>query len=214
MPRAAFDLCRHTPCFKPLSGLKHVHLDLRYAGPNNVLGRDLYEGEREAWLHEEAWQSLAAAAQALQAQRPGWKLRIYDAARPLSVQAQLFAKVQGTAQQAYVADPAQGSAHNYGMAVDCGLQDQQGWEADHGTPFDSFEDRAQPQLEEAFFHQGRLSAEQLGLRRLLRTVMQEQGFVANPLEWWHFERRSLAELKANYPLIHGDSALSHSAPAA
>jgi D-alanyl-D-alanine dipeptidase len=112
--------------------------------------------------------------------------------------------VQGTPQQAYVADPAQGSVHNYGMAIDCGLQDAQGWEADHGTPFDSFDDRSQPQLEEAFFHQGRLTPEQLGLRRLLREILCSHGFISHPLEWWHFDRRPLAQLKQkNYPMIHG-----------
>lgn len=203
MEQALFALCRRSPQFKPLSGLDQVHLDLRYGGPDNILGRDLYQGEREAWLHVEAHTALAAAAQSLQRLRPGWKIRVYDAARPLSVQALLFAKVQGTARQAYVADPAQGSAHNYGMALDCGLQDAMGWEADHGTPFDSFEDKAQPQLEEAFFHQGRLSAEQLGQRRLLRELMQAHGFQSHPLEWWHFELKPLAQLKGRYPLISG-----------
>jgi D-alanyl-D-alanine dipeptidase len=200
-----FDACRQHPDFRPLSELPHVHLDLRYAGTDNICGRDLYAGEREAWLHVEAYNALAAAGRALQARRPGWKLRIYDAARPLSVQAELFARVQGTPEQAYVADPAQGSVHNYGMALDCGLQDAQGWEADHGTPFDSFQDLAQPQLEEAFFHQGRLSPEQLGLRRLLRELLCDHGFNAHPLEWWHFDRRPLSQLRGRYPLIQGQA---------
>jgi zinc D-Ala-D-Ala dipeptidase len=205
MDQSLFSLCRSHPDFRPLSGLMHVHLDLRYAGPENILGRDLYGGEKEAWLHVEAWQALRTAAEALQALRPGWKLRVYDAARPLSVQAELFASVQGTAQQAYVADPAQGSAHCYGMAVDCGLQDEQGWEADHGTAYDCFEDRAQPQLEEAIYQQGRLNAQQIGVRRLLRSVMEAEGFQGHPLEWWHFDRRPLAQLRRSYPLIEGRS---------
>lgn len=195
MPSALFDFCRNHPDFKPLSGLAHVHLDLRYAGPGNVLGCDLYQGEQEAWLHQEAYLALAQAAKALQALRPGWKIRVYDAARPLSV--------QGTARQAYVADPAQGSPHNYGMAVDCGLQDGQGRVADLGTDHDSFQDLAQPQLEEAFFHQGRLNAEQIVLRRLLRQVMQAHGFIPHPLEWWHFDRRPLDALRRDYTLFRG-----------
>lgn len=209
-----FDACRQRPEFRPLSGLPHVHLDLRYASNRNITTRDLYEGEREAWLHVEAYEALASASAALQERRPGWKLRIYDAARPLSVQAELYAQVQGTPQQAYVADPSQGSVHNYAMAIDCGLQDPQGWEADHGTPFDSFEDLAQPQLEEAFFHQGRLSAEQIGLRRLLRELLGAHGFAAHPMEWWHFERRPLSELRDRYPLILGVTPADRIHPAA
>jgi D-alanyl-D-alanine dipeptidase len=200
---ALFDLCRREACFKALSEAPGLHLDLRYASTHNVARRDLYQGEREAWLHEEAYSALHQAAQDLQGRRPGWKLRIYDAARPLSVQAELFALVKGTPQQAYVADPAHGSPHNYGMAVDLGLQDEQGWEMDLGTAFDSFEDLAQPQLENAFFRQGRLSGAQLDRRQLLRDLMQAHGFKAHPLEWWHFERRPLGQLKQGYVLIRG-----------
>lgn len=195
MPDDLFELCRRDASFKPLSGLRHVHLDLRYAGAGNVAHRDLYQGVTEAWLHKEAWDGLHAAALALAARRPGWKLRVYDAARPLGVQRELFALVQGTSKQAYVADPAHGSVHNYGMAVDLGLQDEKGWEADLGTGYDSFEDLAQPQLEEAFFQQGRLDASQIALRRLLRELMLAQGFQPHAMEWWHFERWPLSALK-------------------
>jgi D-alanyl-D-alanine dipeptidase len=195
MKKRLFDECRNHPAFRPLSGLKHVALDLRYAGPHNFTGRDLYGGEREAWLRVEAAEALARAARRLEAQRPAWKLRIFDATRPHCVQVELYAQVQGTPRQAYVADPAHGSVHSYGYAVDLSLQDEAGREADLGTAFDSFEELAQPQLEQAIFQQGRLNAEQLGLRRLLRSVMEAEGFRVHPMEWWHFELRSLAELR-------------------
>jgi D-alanyl-D-alanine dipeptidase len=204
MTTPLFDECRQRQDFVPLTGLQHVVLDLRYACPRNILGRDLYEGETEAWLQRDAAEALARAAVRLQLRRPGWKLRVYDATRPHSVQELLFAKVRGTSQQAYVADPAHGSVHNFGYAVDLCLQTDQGWEADHGTGFDSFEDRAQPQLENAIFQQGRLNAEQIGLRRLLRELMEAEGFKAHPMEWWHFEFRSLGEIKAQRdPIVRG-----------
>lgn len=195
MNDALFLECRNDPGYRPLSGLDHVVLDLRYAGPRNFTGRDLYGGVQEAWLRADAAEALARAARRLESRRAHWKLRVFDAARPHSVQVELFAKVQGTSMQAYVADPAHGSVHNYGYAVDLSLQDEQGWEADLGTPFDSFEDRAQPQLEQAIFQQGRLNAGQLGLRRLLREVMEAEGFKVHPMEWWHFEFQSLEELR-------------------
>jgi D-alanyl-D-alanine dipeptidase len=196
-----FAPCREGSDYMALSVLPFVVLDLRYASNSNLCGRDLYGGEREAWLHLEAWQGLKESGRALLARQAGWKFRIFDAARPLSVQAQLFSKVAGTPQQAYVADPQQGSVHNFGFALDLGMQDQDGKELDFGTPFDSFDPLAQPQLEEAFLAQGRLSAEQLGLRRLLRQVMAVGGFQQHPMEWWHFDRRPLEQLAGKYPML-------------
>ena len=108
----------------------------------------------------------------------------------------------GTPQQAYVADPQQGSVHSFGFALDLGLQDETGQELDFGTPFDSFDPLAQPQLEDAFVAQGRLSAEALELRRLLRWAMEGGAFVQHPLEWWHFDRRPLAQLRGKFPLLN------------
>ena len=195
-----FDQCREHPDFRPLSGLG-VALDLRYASPLNITGRDLYEGCQEAWLHREAFVCLEQAVAALARRRPQWRLRIYDAARPLKVQAQLFAKVQGTAQQEYVADPAMHSVHNYGFAVDVGLQDEFGQELDLGTPFDAFDPLAQPKFEAYFLEQGRLSTRQRDLRLILRESLLAAGFRQHPLEWWHFDAKNLDALRDIYPLI-------------
>jgi D-alanyl-D-alanine dipeptidase len=195
-----FDLCRAHPDFRALSGL-NVALDLRYASDRNITGRDLYQGSREAWLHREAFVRLEQAVAALARRRPQWLLRIYDAARPLQVQAQLFATVAGGPQQAYVADPAEHSVHNYGFAVDLGLQDEHGQEMDLGTPFDDFDPLAQPCLEARFLSEGRLSTRQRDLRLILRESLLAAGFAQHPMEWWHFDAKSLPDLKDRYPLI-------------
>jgi D-alanyl-D-alanine dipeptidase len=195
-----FDFCREHPDFRPLSGLG-LALDLRYASPRNIAGRDLYGGCREAWLHREAFVRLEQAVAALARRRPQWSLCIYDAARPLRVQAELFAQVLGTPQQAYVADPAQHSVHNYGFAVDVGLQDENGQELDLGTPFDDFDSLAQPQLEALHLSEGRLSTRQRDLRIILRESLLAAGFSQHPMEWWHFDAKALSELKGSYPLI-------------
>jgi D-alanyl-D-alanine dipeptidase len=195
-----FEFCRRHADFRALSTLA-VALDLRYASPHNICQRDLYRGCREAWLHREAFVRLEQAVAALARRQPRWSLRIYDAARPLQVQDQLFARVRGTAQEAYVADPASHSVHNYGFALDLGLQDEDGQELDLGTPFDAFDDLAQPRLEEAQVRQGRLSSRQRDLRLILRESLQAAGFTQHPLEWWHFEAKSLEDLRGSYPLI-------------
>jgi len=195
-----FDFCRAHPDFRPLSELG-VALDLRYGSAQNICGRDLYQGCREAWLHREAFVRLEQAVAALARRRPQWCLRIYDAARPLQVQAQLFAVVAGSPQQGYVADPAQHSVHNYGFAVDVGLQDEHGQELDLGTPFDDFDPLAQPCLEAQFIAEGRLSTRQRDLRAILRESLLAAGFTQHPLEWWHFDAKALDDLKGRYPLI-------------
>ncbi len=195
-----FERCQRAD-FSPLSGLPFVRLDLRYASPENICGRDLYAGEREAWLHQEAFSALTACGQTLARRRPGWKLRVYDAARPLAVQRLLFARVAGTPRQAYVADPVQGSVHNYGFALDLGLEDALGQERDLGSPFDSFELVSQPQLEEALVKQGALGVGEMELRLLLREVMGSGGFSQHPLEWWHYELRPLDSLRGRYDFI-------------
>lgn len=176
-------------------------LDLRYASASNLCGRDLYQGCREAWLHREAFAQLEEAVAALSRRVPQWRLRIYDAARPLQVQAQLFAVVRGSEQQAYVADPADHSVHNYGFAVDLGLQDEHGHELDLGTAFDAFDDLAQPRFEAQFLKKGLLTQRQVDLRLILRSSMVAAGFVQHAFEWWHFDALPLNKLKGIYPLI-------------
>lgn len=195
-----FEFCRQHADFRALSALP-VALDLRYASPRNICGRDLYAGCREAWLHREAFVRLEEAVAALARRRPRWSLRIYDAARPLKVQDLLYAQVKGTSQAAYVADPALHSVHNYGFALDLGLQDEHGQELDLGTDFDAFDELAQPRLEESFLQTGRLSSRQRDLRLILRDSLLAAGFSQHPLEWWHYEAKGLNELRGNYPLI-------------
>lgn len=198
-----FRFCREHGEFRTLSGLPFLRLDLRYASDQNFCGRNLYQGEQEAWLHREATEALERSAHALAIKRPGFRFRIYDAVRPLSVQAELFAAVAGTPRQAYVADPDQGSGHNYGLAVDLGLEDAEGVEQDLGTPFDTFDALAQPQLEQSFFMQGRLNGTQLELRRTLRSCMARGGFAQHAMEWWHFDLLPLEQMIGRYPRVEG-----------
>lgn len=69
----------------------------------------------------------------------------------------------------YVADPARGSIHNRGGAVDITLTDFSGNELDMGTPFDHFGPEASHNFKT-------LSAEVLANRKLLKDVMLRNGF--------------------------------------
>jgi len=187
--------------FVDISTIPGVRIELRYATTNNFLGVNVYGSFHTAYLHRRAAEMLRKAAEQLQKDKPGWSLLVFDALRPRSVQRIFWAKVKGTPQEMYVADPEAGSIHNYGFAVDLTLLDAQGKEVDMGTPFDSFDPLAQPQLEERFLIAGKLSGEQVANRKVLRAAMTKAGFIQLPVEWWHFDALTRVEIQGQYKIV-------------
>jgi D-alanyl-D-alanine dipeptidase len=98
------------------------------------------------------------------------------------VQRIFWARVVGTPQQPYVADPEKGSVHNFGFALDVTLRNDTGAEVDMGTGFDDFTPLAEPQREAELAKAGKLTETQLENRRLLRRVMTGAGFTQRPNE--------------------------------
>lgn len=178
-----------------------IAIDLRYATTNNFMGTNLYDVFDRAFLHRDAAAKLLKAADALKARHPGYKLLVFDALRPRSVQQLLWDRVKGTPQQSYVANPASGSIHNFGFAVDLSVVDENGKELDMGTSFDAFEPLAQPRLEEKFLKEGRLTTAQLKHRQLLRDVMVQAGFLQLPLEWWHYDSKPKQDVRSHYKIV-------------
>jgi D-alanyl-D-alanine dipeptidase len=178
-----------------------VVVELKYATADNFLGRNVYGSLTRCYLVREAALKLADAQKRLTALKPGWRLKIFDGARPRRIQAAMWETVKGTPQQPYVANPETGSMHNHGAAVDLSLVDDTGREADMGTPFDFFGDLAQPRWEEKFLEQGRLTAAQVANRRLLRTVMSDAGFLPISGEWWHFDAFPKDEVRRRFKII-------------
>lgn len=187
--------------FKNLATLEGVRIDLRYAGPDNFVGRNIYGDWPLGYLHEEAFLKLQTAVELLRASEPSFEFLILDALRPRRFQRVLFDVVKGTPQEMYVANPDRGSVHNFGFAVDLTIVDGQGQELDMGTPFDDFTRRAQPQAEEELLQAGELTPHQIANRRLLRSVMEAAGFRGIPHEWWHFNARPLSELRDVYTIV-------------
>jgi D-alanyl-D-alanine dipeptidase len=191
----------HREDFVDVGQIEGIRVDLRYASEKNFTGENLYGGHRLAFLHRDAAAKLEGAAALLQALKPGWNILVLDALRPLETQKRLWEKVKGTGLEKYVADPKKGSTHNYGFAVDATLVDSNGLEVDMGTPYDSFEPLAQPKLELALLREGKLTAAQLENRRLLREVMEMNGFKQLPIEWWHFDALAKEEVRHRYPVV-------------
>jgi D-alanyl-D-alanine dipeptidase len=176
-----------SPEFRHLSTIAGIAVDLRYATPNNFVGRDLYTPFDCAWLHRDAAAALEKVVAWLAARRPGCTPLVLDALRPQRVQQQLWDSLEGTGLQMYLANPIRGSIHSFGMALDITILDQAGAELDMGTGFDDMTDLSHPALEQGFLAAGKLTGQQVANRQLLRAAMFEAGFLGINTEWWHFD---------------------------
>jgi len=161
-----------------------IVLDVRYATPRNFLGRALYP-KSAAFLRRSAAAKLARAEAALE--KRGRRLIVYDAYRPLSVQRELWA---AKPDRRYVADPARGSVHNRGGAVDVGLAGADGKPLEMPSDFDAFGPRA--------WHGAKgVPAAAAANAAELKAAMEAAGFKPLPEEWWHYEDPAAKE----WPLL-------------
>lgn len=175
---------------------------LMYATDDNFTGELLYEDLKEAYLHPDALESLLKAQQLLKNQHPGYSLIVYDAARPMSVQKKMWEVVKGTSKNIYVSNPARGGGlHNYGLAVDVSIVNENGGALPMGTEVDHLGIEAHITNEAELVRSGKISEEARKNRLILRQVMKEAGFRTLNSEWWHFNRCSRAEAKQNYKRI-------------
>jgi zinc D-Ala-D-Ala dipeptidase len=189
------------PAFCHLHSIPGVLHDLRYGGSNNFAGRSLYGDMDCAWLRQEAADGLAQAAVWLAAHHPAWRLLVLDALRPQRVQEAIWQEVKGTPMAAYFADPARGSIHSYGMAVDVTLIDASGAEADMGTGFDEMTLASHPALHAQHLACGVLTAAQVQTRQRLHEAMVHGGFAGIQSEWWHFDHGDRDHVRRDMPRI-------------
>lgn len=179
-----------------------IRVELMYARADNFTGKVLYKDLREAYLHPDAMRGLSKAQQELKRLHPGYRLIVYDAARPMSVQQQMWNVVQGTSKDIYVSNPAHGGGlHNYGLAVDISVLDKKGQPLPMGTKVDHLGREAHITNEEDLIKRGKITKQERQNRLLLRRVMRSAGFRALPSEWWHFNWCSRQEAKKRYKII-------------
>jgi D-alanyl-D-alanine dipeptidase len=152
-----------------------IRLDIRYATTNNFTGRKVYPCAK-AYLRRTTAAKLARAEDDLEQQ--GLGLKVYDAYRPLAVQKIFWELVPD---ENYVANPAQGSRHNRGGAVDVTLvRLDTGAELPMPSGYDDFSAKAH-------YAYTNLAANVISNRALLRATMTRCGFVPMETEWWHFD---------------------------
>ena len=195
------DIPSHTG-FRHLSSIPGVAIDLRYAGANNFVGRDLYGQLDCAWLHDLAASGLERAAQRLEREALGHRLLVLDALRPHRVQVALWDHLEGTDLRQYVADPARGSIHSFGMALDVTLLDAHGRELDMGSGFDEMTELSHPRLEPLHLESGELRPEHHRNRELLRQVLGHAGFRGIDNEWWHFEMLDRQHVRQHFTRVN------------
>lgn len=178
-----------------------IEVDLMYAKRDNFVGEVMYDFT-DAYLHPKAASAVAEANRILGKLHPGWRLCVYDATRPMSVQQKMWDKVKGTSKQNYVSNPRNGGGlHNYGLAVDVSIVDQNGDSIDMGTRVDELTYLSHIDNEDELVEQGKITPRALDNRRLLRRVMREAGFLTIRTEWWHFNYTTRADAKANYKVV-------------
>ena len=154
-----------------------IKLEVRYATNNNFLGTKVYE-EARAFMQRPAAEALVRAHHALRSL--GYGLLIHDAYRPWYV-TKIFWDATPAAKKWLVANPAEGSKHNRGSAVDLTLYDlKTGLPVEMVSTYDESTERAYAE------YPGGTSLERW-YRELLRQAMEAQGFTVNPQEWWHFD---------------------------
>jgi D-alanyl-D-alanine dipeptidase len=165
-----------------------IHLDIRYATSNDFLGTPVYTQAR-AFLERPAAEALLRVLKKMQPL--GYGLLIHDAYRPWYV-TKIFWDATPPEGKIFVADPAQGSRHNRGCAVDLTLYDlATGQPIEMPGSYDEMSPRSFPD------YPGGTSLQRWH-RDLLRRAMESEGFSVYEAEWWHFDYKDWHD----YPILN------------
>jgi len=165
-----------------------IRLDIRYATTNNFMGSVFYEAP-QAFLERPAAEAVARTNQALA--QLGLGILVHDAYRPWFV-TKMFWDATPDSQRIFVANPAHGSRHNRGAAIDLTLYDRKnGQPIDMVGTYDEFTARSYPDYLGG-------TARQRWYRDLLRHEMEDHGFRVYEFEWWHFDYKDWEQ----YPVLN------------
>ncbi|MDP6468158.1 MAG: serine hydrolase [Pirellulaceae bacterium] len=154
-----------------------IKLDIRYATTNNFTGAVFYKQPR-AFMQRPAAEAVVRAHKRLEER--GLGLLIHDAYRPWHVTKMFWDATPGDMKD-FVANPANGSRHNRGCAVDLTLYDlKTGKPIQMVAGYDEFSPRSFPGYPGG-------TARQRWYRQLLRRTMEAEGLTIYEYEWWHFD---------------------------
>lgn len=156
--------------------------DMKYATTDNFLKAQVYDCA-ECFLRLKTVKALVKANSKFI--QKGYRIKIFDCYRPLDIQKRMWKIVSNPE---YVANPAKGSIHNRGGAVDITIVDANGKELDMGTTFDFFGPEASHYYEN-------LTDEVKQNRLLLKKIMKKSNFISFDSEWWHYNLKKLQKIK-------------------
>jgi D-alanyl-D-alanine dipeptidase len=156
--------------------IPNLNIEIRYAGNHNFMHTNMYPAHfNTVYVRKPVAIALKKIQQILNTK--GLSLKVWDAYRPYAVTVAFWNKIHDVR---YVANPAQGSGHNRGIAVDVTLVYlQSGMPLDMGTDFDNFTDSAHTSYQQ-------FSEEILSNRKQLKEIMTAYGFQTLSTEWWHY----------------------------
>ena len=168
-----------------------IRLDIRYATANNFTSTAFYKLPR-ALMQRPVAQAVGRASARLKER--GLGLLVHDSYRPWHV-TKMFWDATPDDMKIFVANPANGSRHNRGCAVDLTLYDlQTGQPIQMVAGYDEFSPRSYPMYPGG-------TSQQRWYRELLRRSMETEGFTVYENEWWHFDFKDWKKYRiGNVPL--------------
>lgn len=181
----------------------NILVELRYSTTNNFMEKDVYGHLNRVYLQPKVSEDLVKSYEYLQSLDSSLTLLVYDGVRPRSVQQYMWDILDMPIWEKtkFVSNPANGSLHNYGCAVDLTIANLDGEPLDMGAGYDDSRKIAYPRYEQVYLDSGMLSQDQIDNRILLRDVMKAGGFWNIQTEWWHFNRHNRETAKSLYSII-------------
>ncbi len=181
-----------------------IRVELKYATSDNFMKMKLYSRINKAYLQKDVASRVSACQDYLSDLKPGYRLLIYDAARPVSVQQKMWDAldtIPPSERGKFVSNPKNRSLHNLGAAIDLTICDANGNPLDMGAEYDDIRKIAYPEMESFYLKSGELTKAQIENRELLRKVMRKERFRNIPTEWWHFNACSRNQGLAKYEIL-------------
>ena len=196
-------------CGEPLIAIPLEDFAVELPHPYEKLGAE-YEGKSPYYLRQGVVKALEMAQLLLTTVYSGWKLKIYDAYRPIGVQQFMVDYTFESLLKKHSLTPEKVSAqqrqkfweqvyrfwaapnidkkmpppHSTGAAIDLTIVNSFGEIIDMGGEIDEISERSQPD----YYRESKQLIEQQyhRHRQLLNQVMTQAGFMQHPEEWWHF----------------------------
>lgn len=149
-----------------------IFVELRYATENNFTGKIIYDFTT-AIARTSTAKKLAKASALVKTQ--GFRLKVWDAYRPVAAQKKLFAVYPDSN---WVLPPNPNASHQKGVTFDITLCETDGTEIPMQSKFDEFGEKAKRSYSRKPYQEHNY--------HILNSAMTAAGFVGYSEEWWDY----------------------------